>query len=47
MLVHPRAWVVHRVPSPPNVRRYVLERADTHALECAYDVDAGGVRRAP
>ena len=46
MLVHPRAWLVRRVPSPPMVARFALDRAETHVTECVYEVDrAGRVRR--
>jgi len=46
MLVHPGDWVLQRVASPPNVRRFALTRSG--AVDCVYQVDmAGRVRRAP
>ncbi len=46
MLVHPRAWVLRRIPSPPSVSRFALERDG--AQQCSYDVAQDGkTKRVP
>jgi hypothetical protein len=42
MLVHPRLWVVRRVPSGPNVARFTLVQTRANTAECCYEVDASG-----
>jgi len=48
MLVHPRGWILRRVPSPPAVVRFALDQTLPRTTECCYEVDgSGAVRRAP
>jgi hypothetical protein len=42
MLVHPRAYVLRRVASPPNVARFALEQPASGTRECCYEVTAEG-----
>ena len=43
MLVHPGDWVLQRVASRPNVRRFALTRAGS--IDCVYEIDAAGTAR--
>lgn len=47
MLVHPRRYLVRRVPSGPDVARFALDDTESHVTLASYEVDrAGAVRRA-
>lgn len=46
MLVHPRAWILRRMPSPPDVARFALEHDGS--AQCSYDVARDGkTKRVP
>lgn len=48
MLVHPRWYLVRRVPSRPSVARFTLDQTNAGTTECCYEVaGTGPARRVP
>lgn len=42
MLIHPRRYLLRRIPSPPTTARYALDDIDSHQVQAEYEFTAAG-----